>query len=107
MEQVRELAEVVLANNEMWEIYGGLLALIHPEMRKELQAMAKKRNKGDIDWRAFLNSFEKSERVLFKKWLIDEFGVEGLLADLTPKQREEARRRLQADDEKRKNATAS
>jgi hypothetical protein len=107
IEHVRELASVVIAENEMWELYCGLLGTLNPGLREELQIMATKRNKGEIDWTAFFNSFEEPERTRLKQKLLARLGPDAILQALTPKQREELLHRLQAESEKKRHTTTS
>ena len=39
--KVRELAEAVVAHDESWRTFGGWLAALYPNLRKEIQATAR------------------------------------------------------------------
>jgi hypothetical protein len=49
---VRELAEIVAITETSWESFGSWLGTAYPLLWKEIQIMAKKKDKGDIDWNA-------------------------------------------------------
>jgi hypothetical protein len=50
VEQIRELAKVVISKDEWWRLYSPWIADLFPEFLKELQTMATKRKKkGDLD----------------------------------------------------------
>jgi hypothetical protein len=77
--------------------------MIHPELHKELQAMPRKRNRGDIDWNAVLiNLIENaSPKTLVEtglaKAILQHFSVCELLEILTQEQRTELRRLLRSE----------
>lgn len=94
VERALELANVVVMNNELWRAYAPLLGTLHPEMLKELDAMAAKHGRGDIDWPLALKKL--SERIGPKeaaKTVIEQISLDDLLAILTPEQRRELAKR--------------
>ena len=108
VEQARELADVIMASEEMWHHYGPLLIALNRNLEKEFTAMATKRFKGDIDWDFIVAKAGGIQQVLGRanprdllegggdKTLIDKIGVDGLMAILTPKQRRELTRRIES-----------
>ena len=113
-EQIRELATAVLASDEMWQRYGSWLAALNPQFRKELQIMATKRKSGDIDLGANIRQLfqelgpeGQTQLALLIKDHLEVVGPDNFLAELSPEQREELRRRLQSDPVGKKRATTS
>ena len=113
IEQTRELAKVLLADDELLKMYGDWVTALYPEFRKEFHAMVTKRNKGEIDLGANLRQWLHEmgpQRILevgFPKQLFDDLGPAGYVAGLSVAQREELLRILQADSSGKKNSTAS
>lgn len=113
IEQTRELARVLLANDHLLKIYGAWVAALYPDFRREFQDMATKRKKGDIDLAANLREWFHEmgpKRILelgFPKQLFDDLGPDGYLAGLSAEQRESLLRHLQADSEKKRTAATS
>jgi hypothetical protein len=100
--KVRELAEVVLATEQSWDSIGAFLGAAHPELWKEIRAMAKKRSKGDIDWKAFWDKvLDAQAKNRFADFVIDH------VTTLPAKEQEVFFRRLQANFEKRKQSPTS
>jgi len=110
-EQTRELAKVVIANDDVWERYGAWLVTLYPDFNKEFRAMATRRQKGDIDLGAnikqLLHEFGR-KRLLelgFPKQLFDDLGPVGYLEGLSDEQRQELLRILQSGSTGKKHAT--
>jgi hypothetical protein len=114
VDQIRELAIAVLASDEVWRRYGSWLAALNPHFRKELQIMATKRKSGDIDLGANIRQLfqelgpeGQTQLALLIKDHLEAVGPDNFLAELSPEQREELRRRLQSDPVGKKRATTS
>jgi carbamate kinase len=97
-DQTLELANLVATNDELWQTYAPLLGKFYPEMRKEFDTMAAKHGRGEIDWKRILAAATPKEIIESgtAKKVVDELGVDGLLAILTPQQRREIAKRLEA-----------
>jgi hypothetical protein len=106
IEDMRELAEILLANNELLEIYGAWIFALYPDFRKEFQTMASKQKKGDIDLGANVRQWIHEmgpQRILelgLAKQVVDDLGPDDFLAALSPEPQEELLRRLQTRKKK-------
>jgi hypothetical protein len=110
IDRIRTLAEVVVAESDAWKRYVPWLGVVHPNLVKEIRAMATKRKKGDINWDVNIGKVIRQlqeQELGLPKHIVDAIGVERILAALSPAQRREARRRLQADEKSEKAAPVS
>jgi hypothetical protein len=103
----RQVAQLVLEQPDLQRLYGGWLASLHPTAWKEIEAMA--RNTGrrlKFDIRPAIESLGLEEVIeqvgidrvieqVGEKELIKRIGMERLLANLSPAERRELKRRLQ------------
>ena len=110
-ERELELARQVVMQPGFWKTYGPWLAYLHPEILKEVQAMAKTAEIKldlDLDIRPLIAQLGVPTIVhqmdvkavvdalgMDAKAVVDALGVEQILSSLTPEQREEFKRRLQ------------
>jgi hypothetical protein len=112
----REMAQLVVAQPELQQLYGGWMASLHRRAWKEIEAMARKTGKGlSIDLRPAIKSLglghvieqvgtkevleeigtKRVLEVIGTKRLLEEIDLEELLAHLSPAGRRELKRRLQ------------
>jgi len=105
VEQIRELAQVVMATDELWDNYGPWLCVLYPTLWKEFDSMAVKRGRKDIDWRVDRELFAKIIRAVTAeqlrdvggKAIIDKLGIDGIIEILTPEQRRELVKRMASE----------
>jgi hypothetical protein len=108
LEQTRALAQIVVQNDELWQQYASWVAILYPEFAEEFRIMASKRNKGEIDLsaniRRVLRELGPGRQVELglMKDLLEDVGTTEFLAQLSPDQRAELSRALQAESEKKK-----
>jgi hypothetical protein len=112
----RQVAQLVVAHPGLQLLYGGWLAVLHPIVWREAEAMARTARKGlEIDFRPAIENFGLGrvieqvglgrvieqvgiDRViehLGEKEVIKRIGLERILANLSPAERRELKRRLQ------------
>jgi hypothetical protein len=91
------VAQFVAARPELWQLYGGWLATLHPEAYRGVLSMAKgTKEKFDFD-------LESLVETMGLDWVIQKLGVERVIgqlpveqicAALTPRQRQQLKRLL-------------
>jgi hypothetical protein len=112
----REVARLVVEQPKLQQLYGGWMASLHQLAWKEIETMVRKTGKGlTFDVRPAIESLGLghvieqvgtkrvieeigSKRILEEigsKRFIEEIGLENLLANLSPAERRELKRRLQ------------
>jgi hypothetical protein len=105
-ESERAAALLVVGQDELWDRYGAWLASLHPALFEEVRGMARTREKPDLDLSAVINTMglewliqqagaERLTELLGPKAAVRYFGVKRLLEELSPEQRQEARRLLE------------
>jgi hypothetical protein len=102
VERAFALATVVASSDVLWQTYGPLLGVLFPHQRKEFEDMATRQRRQKAEW-AFItrNAIDgASPKELVKaeaaQAIIDKIGLDGLLAALTPEQRRELAKRIEA-----------
>jgi hypothetical protein len=75
-EREREVGEFLLRHPALWREYGGFLAALHPKVWKEVEAMAKTRQRG------FVFDLEPLVQTVGLKKLLDVFGDERVVEQL-------------------------
>jgi hypothetical protein len=102
IEQTRELAQVFVANEELWQAYAPLLGALYPELRKEFEIMAAKHGRREFDWSLISHNVLEAAtpKELIEggsaKTVIDKIGLDGLLSLLTPAQLREIVKRAES-----------
>jgi len=112
----RQVAQLVVAQPGLQQLYGGWLASLHPTVWQEVEAMARAGGKGlNIDLRPAIETIgvdrvieqigidrvveqigiDRVIELLGKKEVIKRIGVEDWLANLSPAERRDLKRRLQ------------
>jgi hypothetical protein len=103
----RQVAQLVLEQPRLQELYGGWLASLHPTVWKEVEAMARAAGKAllfdirpAIEMLGLAKVIEQVglDRVIAevgKKEVIKRIGLDDILANLSPAERRELKRRLQ------------
>jgi hypothetical protein len=94
----RQVAQLVAERPGLQQRYGGWVASLHPAAWKEVEEMARATGKRLVlDLRPAIESLglDRVIEQVGKKRLLEHFAVEDILANLSPAQREELKRRLQ------------
>jgi hypothetical protein len=103
----RQVARLVGEHPGLQQLYGGWLASLHPMAWKEIEAMARTAGKGlKVDLRPVIESLGLDlvieqvgiDRVIEQvgeKELLKRIGLDRILANLSPAERRELKRRLQ------------
>ena len=103
----RQVARLVLEQPDLQHLYGGWIASLHPNAWKEIEAMTRTaRKKLEIDLRPaieYLGLDHVIEQVgidrvieqIGKKEVVKRIGLDDFLANLSPAERRELKRRLQ------------
>jgi hypothetical protein len=84
-ETATELARVLVEEPGLWELYGPLLHLWHPNVWKEATRMARSKGKSDpLGLRPFIETVGVGEvvKAMGVKRLVEEVGVEALLKEI-------------------------
>ena len=95
-ETERALARLLVDEPGLWELYGPLLNMLHPNIWKEAKRMARsKGKKDDLDLRPWIETVgvEGVIKAVGIKEIIKAVGIEELLANLTPEQLRELKER--------------
>lgn len=116
MASEREMAKLVLERPELQERYGGWLASLHPAVWKEIEAMARSTKRQLVfDIRPAIESLglervieqvglervieqvglERVIEQIGEKEIVKRIGIDGFLANLSPAERRELKRRLE------------
>jgi hypothetical protein len=110
-QDVLELANGIMANDEIWQRYGPWLVALYPQLRKELRLMATKTKRGDIDLGANLRLLihemgpQKLVECGLVKQMLEGLGTDQLLTEMSAEMRAELLHRVQADSRKKKNTS--
>jgi hypothetical protein len=97
-EQQQAVVQVLGQSRDLWPAYSGWLASAHPALAKEVAGMGRaKTGKSFFDFRAVIEHLGWQEviRQTGLKSLLDEVGLDQLVAQLSPQQRRELQRLLQ------------
>lgn len=108
----REVAKLVAEQPDLQSHFGGWMAALHPAAWKEVQAMARASGRGlKIDLRPAIQmlglkqvieqvGMDQVIEAVGEKEVIKHFGIEGLLASLSAKERRELKRLLLEEEKK-------
>jgi hypothetical protein len=112
-ETERQVAELVATHLELQALYGGWMMTLHPAAWKEVEEMARKSGRPLIDFRPaiehvgleeFLRQIGKERLIehlgsiidqVGKKKILKRIGINDILANLSPDERRELKRRLE------------
>ena len=90
--QLRELVHVLAGQPELWQPYGSTLSWLHPDLVKEMHAMARSKTKGlHPDVRPLIKwlGWQEVVRQTGLRGLVDEVGVASLFEAFTPEELDE------------------
>jgi hypothetical protein len=105
MEQQIVVGQFLIETAERVEAYGSSFAGLHPAAWREVKAMAKSRRGGpkmDLDAVVdFVGGLDNMIKNLGERQLLEQMGIDRILANLSPAQRRELERRVAADSERK------
>jgi hypothetical protein len=98
MPNAQALANLLGSQLDLWNLSGSWIVASHPALWEEIQRMARAKTKGptvDINRLVEVVGMQELIRQVGLKRIVDESGIDALLSQLSPEQRQEMLRRLQ------------